>query len=122
MPLELVTKLDAYEHLRIDYDDDGSFDDPWLDIWIPAVSESVALWLKDPALLYEPTVDPDNPPLEPTVRWVVRAAVLTELDSQYQFRAGEGKDNVVPADAGYGYVLNKAATALLAPLRRSTVA
>lgn len=119
MPLELVAKADAYEHLRIDFDEDGSFDDPWLDIWIPAVSESVALWLKDPALLYEP---PTEPPTDPVVRWVVRAAVLTELDSQYQFRAGEGKDNVVPADAGYGYVLNKAATALLAPLRRSTVA
>jgi hypothetical protein len=29
---------------------------------------------------------------------------------------------LVPSDAGYGYVLNKASTALLAPLRKSTVA
>jgi hypothetical protein len=36
--LELVTIEDAYEHLRIDYDSDGSADDGWLDIFIPAVS------------------------------------------------------------------------------------
>lgn len=35
---DLVTKADAYEHLRIDYDSDGSADDGWLDIFIPAVS------------------------------------------------------------------------------------
>lgn len=119
MPLELVTKLDAYQHLRIDYDDTGSDDDAWLDIWIPAVSASVMGWLKDPSLAYEVPVDPDDPPV---VRWEVRGAVLTELDSRFELRKGEGKDNVVPSDAGYGYALNKAATALLSHLRRSTVA
>jgi hypothetical protein len=57
-----------------------------------------------------------------TTRPVVKAAVLLELGSVYRFREGEGKDNVVTPDAGYGYVLNKTSTALLSPLRRSTVA
>jgi hypothetical protein len=30
-------------------------------------------------------------------------------------------DNVVPDAAGWGYVLNKTSTALLTPLRKSTV-
>lgn len=134
--LELVTIDDAREHLRLDYDEEGGPDDPWLGIMIPAISEAVALWLKSPARLYMPEIDSggnvvrddngDPVPLldgdgNPVVRPVVRAAVLIELDSAYQFRAGEGKDNAVTPDAGYGYVLNKASTALLSPLRRPTV-
>jgi hypothetical protein len=57
----------------------------------------------------------------PTARPVVRAATLVELGSQFRFREGEG-ENVVAADAGHGYVLSKGATALLAGLRKSTVA
>jgi len=49
-------------------------------------------------------------------------AVLVEIASQYRYREGEGKDNVVTPDAGYGYVLNKASTALLVPLRKPTLA
>ena len=52
----------------------------------------------------------------------VRLAVLAEIASQFRFREGEGLDNVVTPDAGYGYILNKASTALLTPLRRPTVA
>lgn len=133
--LSLVTIAEAREHLRLDYADTGGPDDPWLEIMIPAISQAVALWLKDEWRLYVPERDSDgaivvgedgNPvPAEDAsgkiVQPVVRAAVLIELDSQYQFRSGEGKDNAVTPDAGYGYVLNKASTALLTPLRRPTV-
>ena len=134
--LELVTKQEAYEHLRLDYDSDGSADDGWLDIFIPAVSEAVSSWIKVPERLYDPEIDEDGnivvdsagepvPALDssglPTVRRVVKAAVLLELASQYRFHEGEG-DNVVPAEAGHGYVLSKGATALLVALRKNTVA
>jgi hypothetical protein len=47
--------------------------------------------------------------------------VLVELASQYRFRDGSGKDNVVPDAAGHGYILSKGATAILSGLRKSTV-
>lgn len=134
--IELVTIKDAREHLRLDYDESGGPDDPWLDVMIPAISQAVALWLKDEWRLYvserdsggEIVTDDNGNPVpaeddegDPIVQPVVRAAVLIELDSAYQFRSGEGRDNVVTTDAGYGYVLNKASTSLLAPLRRPTV-
>lgn len=129
---DLITKEEAYHHLRTDSADDG-----WLSIFIPVVSQAVALWLKDSWRLYEiemdsndePVLDSDGNPVllldsngDPVVRWAVKGAALVELASQYRYREGEGKDNVVTPDAGYGYVLNKASTALLAPIRRSTVA
>lgn len=133
--LELVTVAEAREHLRLDYVY-GSIgpDDDWLAIMISAVSQAVALWLKDSWRLYVPEVDSDgNVVLDSdgkpvphetsdgkTVHPSVRAAVLIELASQYRFREGEGKDNAMPLDAGY--VLNKASTALLTPLRKPTAA
>lgn len=135
--IELVTKAEAYEHLRLDYDSDGSADDGWLDVFIPAISEAVMLWLKVPARAYEPELDTDGLPVVDTngdpvplidsdgnevVRWCVKAAVLIELASTYRYREGEGKDNVMPSDAGYGYVLNKVSTNLLTPLRKPLVA
>lgn len=134
---DLITNADAYEQLRLDYDSDGSADDAWLAIFIPVISQAVALWLKDAWRLYVPAVDSNGAPVldsdgnqvpaldsdgHPTPKPVVRGAVLIELESAYRFRGGEGKDNVVTSDAGYGYVLNKASTAILTPLRRSTVA
>ena len=130
--LELVAIEDAREQLRLDSADN----DPWLAIAIPAISEAVRLWLKAGWRLYMPARDSDgavivdsdgNPvPAEdsdgPIVHPTVRLAVLVELSSQFRFREGEGTDNVVTPDAGYGYVLNKASTALLTPLRRPTVA
>lgn len=137
MTLELVTKPEAYSHLRLDTAFGASDEDSWLDIFIPAISEAVAGWLKDEWRLYVPELDADGHPLldsngdqvpevdsagEMTPRWQVKAAVLVELDSAYRFRGGEGRDNLVSPDAGYGYVLNKASTAILAPLRKTTVA
>src|SRR5690554_1847270 len=133
----LITREQAYEHLRLDYDSGGSADDAWLDVFIPAVSEAVRRWLKEDWRLYEWETDSDgnivrdsdgNPvPLldsdgEPVVKPVVRAACLLELASQYRFREGEGKDNAVPAHEGYGHGLtSKAAVALLTTIRRPTV-
>jgi hypothetical protein len=130
--LEFVTPADAREQLRIDSD----ADDRWLAIWIPAVSVQVAAWLKQEWRLYllqrdaagQVVLDDAGVPVpvegddgEPVVHPAVIAATLLELASQYRYREGEG-DNVVPADAGHGYVLSRAATAQLAPLRRTTVA
>lgn len=129
---EFVTANDAREQMRIDSD----ADDRWLAIWIPAVSASVAAWLKQEWRLYvllrdsegDLVRDSDGRPIpaqdsngDPILHPAVIAATLLELASQYRFREGEG-DNFVPADAGHGYVLSRAATAQLAPLRRSTVA
>ena len=131
--MELVTQDEARDHLRLD---EGP-DDTWLAVWIPVVSQAVALWLKDSWRMYTPLLDSDGLPVldsegnpvpvldsddAPVVAPVVRGACLLELSSLYRFREGEGKDNTVPADAGHGYVLNKASTSLLTPLRRPTVA
>lgn len=126
---ELVTAAEAKLHLRLDT---GTADDTWLAIFIPAISEAVLGWLKDDWRAYVPEQDSsgiitdsngDPIPAEPLVaKWSVKAAVLLELANVYRNREGEGKDNVVTPDAGYGYVLNKASTALLTPLRKPTVA
>lgn len=132
MATDLVTLQEAYEHLRLDYDSNGSSDDAWLTVFIAAISEAVSAWLKVDARLYVPEVDSSGSPLldsagDPipafplVVRPVVKAAVLIELGSVYRYREGEGVDNVVPDAAGWGYVLNKTSTALLTPLRKSTV-
>lgn len=133
---EFVTKAEAYEHLRLDYDSDGSADDGWLDIFIPAVSEAVANWLKDSWRPYEVeldsdggiVLDSDDEPVvvldsdgNPTVRWSVKAACLVELEAQYRFRSGDAAAEV-PSHAGYGYTLGRAATSLLTPLRKPTAA
>jgi hypothetical protein len=133
---DLLTRADAYAHLRLDVDYGISPDDPWLDIWIPAVSEAVRRWLKDDWRLYEPEMDSagevvrnsDGDPVpaldssgNPTPLAAVKAACLIELERQYRFRGGDGAADV-PSDAGWGYVLGKGATMLLAPLRRTTVA
>lgn len=135
--LNLVSKMEARYHLRIDdYTGDEGPDDPWLDVFIPAVSEAVATWLKDDWRLYVLEIDSDGvvvvdsdgvpvPALdssgEPTPKPVVKGAVLVELASQFRFRDGDG-GNTVPTDAGHGYILSKGATALLSGLRKSTVA
>lgn len=132
--VELVTVEEARTHLRLDA---GSADDAWLSIFIPAISESVLNWLKDEWRAYVPEIDSSGLPVvdstgaevpaididgEMTPKWAVKAAVLVELANLSQFRAGEGKDNMVTPDAGWGYVLNKGSTAMLAPLRKTTVA
>lgn len=135
---ELVTLAEARAHLRLDDpDSDGGPDDLWLAVFIPAISEAVLGWLKDPWRAYRPELDTDGEPVldtngdpvialdtdgNPTPKWSVRAAVLVELASQFRFREGEGRDNVVPSADGHGYTLNKVSTALLTPLRRPTVA
>ena len=135
--LELVTIDDARQQLRLDeIDSNGGADDAWLALAIPGVSEAVRSWLKDDWRLYLPErdtagaviTDTDGDPIpaedsngNPITHPTVRPAVLLELASQFRYREGEG-ENVVPADAGHGYTLSKGATAILAGLRKPTVA
>lgn len=129
--LELVTIEEVRAHLRIDdVDSDGGPDAPWLAIFIPAISEAVSVWLKDEWRLYEPLKDSNGVVIEDssgdplptdTVRWVVKAAVLIEIERQYRYRGGESEADV-PTENGHGYTLGKGATALLSGLRKSTVA
>jgi hypothetical protein len=129
--IELVTAAQAREHLRLDSDSAGGADDGWLAIFIPAISEAVALWMKDEWRLYEWLEDSNGDPLEDSagdfipdldnVRWIVKAAVLVELERQYRYRGGESPADM-PSEAGHGYALGKGATSLLSPLRKSTVA
>lgn len=135
--LDLVTIDDARQQLRLDeIDSNGGADDAWLALAIPGVSEAVRSWLKDDWRLYLPErdtagqviTDTDGDPIpaedssgNPITHPTVRLAVLLELASQFRYREGEG-ENVVPADAGHGYTLSKGATAILAGLRKPTVA
>lgn len=135
--LELVTIDDARQQLRLDEgNSDGGADDAWLELAIPGVSEAVRTWLKEDWRLYLPERDSDGAVITDTdgdpipaedsngnriTHPTVRLAVMLELASQFRFREGEG-DNVVPPDAGHGYTLSKGATALLAGLRKPTVA
>lgn len=135
---DLITRDEAYQQLRLDVDGSGgSADDPWLDTWIPAISDAVRLWLKDPWRPYlqevdssgSPVLDSDGNPVpaldsngDPIPKPVVRAACLIELERQYRFRGGEGGETDEPTANGWGYTLGKGATALLTPLRKPTVA
>jgi hypothetical protein len=128
--LELVTVEEAVIQCR----GDEEIDEPWLSVFIPAVSEAVRTWLKDDWRIYLPArdsfgdiiVDSDGVPIPeeeagvPVVHPTVRVAVLLEIASQYRFREGEG-DNRVESHHGHGYVLSRAATSLLNGLRKSTV-
>lgn len=136
---EFITQQQAADQLRLATDGAGNVIGPdarWLSLWIPIVSQSILTWLKDDWRAYVieedsqglPVLDSNEDPivvldsnLEPIAREPVVGACLLELASQYRYREGEG-DNVVPSDAGYGYVLSKGATALLTPLRKPTVA
>lgn len=63
MATDLVTLQEAYEHLRLDYDSNGSSDDAWLTVFIAAISQAVSNWLKVDARLYVPEVDSAGEPI-----------------------------------------------------------
>lgn len=122
--MNLVTIEQARAHLRID----GDFDDDWLSAAIPAVSQAVLLWLKDESRAFQPEIDSNGDEAvdsngDPSlmVRPIVRMATLVELATLYRYREGEGNTGV-PQHWGHGYTLSVGATALLTPLRKSTVA
>lgn len=132
--MELVTAAQAKDQIHIDAD--STADDGWLGIWIPAVSQAVATWLKEAWRLYEPALDSNGQPIldsagdpypalssngDPIVRPIVQAATLVELAQQYRFRDGS-EAQAVPSHWGHGYVLGAGATSLLVALRKSTVA
>ncbi|WP_295802147.1 hypothetical protein [uncultured Microbulbifer sp.] len=135
--IEFVTQAEAENHLRID-SNDSIFDAPWLAVFIPAISEAVVEWVKDPDKLYIPEYDSNGDPVidsngepvpdldsngHPQPKPLVKAAVLIELERQYRSRGGEDDTFVEDfGNAGYGYVLGRGSVALLTSLRRSTVA
>lgn len=123
---DLVTVDQARAHIRID----TALDDPWLEMWIPAISEAVLSWLKDEWRAYVPSgeIDSNGDPIpavdsqgDPIVKKMVKSAVLIELAQQYRFRDGSDAA-AVPSHWGHGYVLGAGATSLLSSLRKSTVA
>jgi hypothetical protein len=125
MALEFVTKDEAYAQLQLD----STAYDPWLAIWIPAVSAAVLSWLKEEWRCYVPLEDSDGQPFidsngdpipSATVLPLVKAAVLVELAQQRRFTDGSGAA-AVPSHWGHGFVLGAGATSLLAALRKSTV-
>lgn len=135
--MDLVTIDEARAQLQIDADGaNGSPHDAWLAIWIPAISGAVMAWLKDEWRAFALERDTDGKPLldsndEPiplvdsngirTVLPMVKGAVLVELAQQFRYR--EGTDAAqVPAHWGHGYTLGIGATALLTPLRKTTIA
>jgi hypothetical protein len=139
--MDLVTKAEARAQLRIDdYDSSGGADDLWLDIWIPAISDAVASWLKDAWRLYVPILDSSGDYVldssgdpesqldgsgNPILRKQVKAAVLLELAWQYRFREGDGGEHTATGDlysGRYGYILSKGATSILHGIRKATVA
>ena len=134
--MDLVTTAEARAHLRLDTVIGSSPDDLWLAVFIPAISEAVANWLKDSWRLYVCELDANGDPVidsagdqipvadsngEFTPKFLVKAAVLLELGSAFRFREGEGTDNVVQSHEGHGYTLNKASTSLLSGIRKTTL-
>lgn len=133
---DLITIEEARHHLRIDdYNSNSGPDDPWLNTFIPAISEAVFTWLKDDWRAYVIELDADGNEVEDssgalvpavdssgnmTVKPAVKAACLVELAVQFRFRDGDG-NTAVPSHEGHGYILCRAATALLAGLRKTTV-
>lgn len=129
--LQLVTPADCASQFRLDTD----ADDPWIAIWIPAISAAIQQWLKEDWRMYvvvreaDGTISIDSagdPILEldtsgdPIVHPNVRAACLLELSSQFRFRDGTGVQ-YAPSHEGHGYILSYGATKLLVALRKSTV-
>lgn len=126
----LVTLQEAKDHLLVD----TSAGDSWITMAIEGVSDAVRSWLKEDWRLYVPMEDSngvivdssgDPIPMEdsngPIVRPVVKMATLVELAVQYRFRDGDGTP-AVPSHWGHGHVLSAGPTALLAALRKATVA
>lgn len=126
----LVTNAEAAAQLRLD----TTADDPWLAIFIPAISQAVLTWLKEDWRAYVPAEDSNGDPVvdsngdtipvldsdgEPFPKPVVKAAVLVELAQQFRFRDGSDAA-AVPSHWGHGYILGAGATSLLAGLRKST--
>ena len=126
MALAFVSKPEAYAQMQLD----SSAYDPWLDIWIPAISAAVLSWLKEEWRCYVPAVDSNGDALldsngdpipSDVVQPLVKAATLVELAKQR--RSPDGKDAAyTPSDWGHGYILGVGATSLLVGLRKSTVA
>jgi hypothetical protein len=135
MTPNLVTVAECRAHSRFFADSSGGPDDEWLTIWIPVVSQAVALWLKEDWRLYQLMLDSNGDIVtdsngdpvnaidsngDLTVHPVVMGAVLHELEYRNRNRGGEGSADM-PSESGWGYILGKGATSILQALRQPTV-
>lgn len=135
---DLVTKADAFNHLRFDTDIATGPDAAWLDVWIPGVSAMVMDWLKDWWRVYVIELDASGVPVvdsngdyiavidssgERETRPQVRIAVLIELAWQNRYRDGDGEHTATGDlySGRYGYTLSKGATSVLSSLRKPTI-
>ena len=135
---DLVTKAEAFDHLRFDTDINTGPDAAWLDVWIPGVSAMVIDWLKDLWRVYVTEVgtdgknvlDSNGDPIividsngDMTPRPQVKVAMMIELAWQNRFRDGDGEHTATGDlySGRYGYTLSKGATSVLSGLRKSTV-
>lgn len=123
--LSLVTQQFAAEQINTTVEAHGA----WLSMWIPIVSNTVAMWLKDEWRLYDPEIDSagdvvldsnGDPIPTDVVNLAVQGAIVVEL--AYLFRNREGEGATVSSDAGYGYMLNQSSTNMLQALRKTTIA
>lgn len=101
--IQLVTVQEVKEQLRID----GTADDAWLDVTLPAVTQAVVNWCGGE----ERVTDDAGNPLEPA-----RLAVLVEMSFQDRNRGGMAED--MQDWYSVGYMLNRSSTAILTPLRK----
>lgn len=98
----LVTLEQVRDQLRID----GTADDPWITLAIPAVTAAVESWCGGAARVR----DIDGAPLP-------QAVMATLVELAYQFSRREGPVNSYEETwAEKGYTLSIGATALLQPL------
>lgn len=108
----IISEAEAKEHLRLD----GTADNAWLTLTIPAVESAIIRWVGAESRLYEIDAQGDSEVIR-----CVELAALVELAYQYRFR--EGAENTKMIDYyRQGFVLSAGATALLQPLRVPTVA
>lgn len=130
MPLELATVDECLLDIRGDEEADG----PWLEQWIPIVSETVRAYLKEDWRMYLPARDSSGEIVvgsdgdqvpdtdgggDPIVHPSVNGAVRAEIAYLYRFRDEDGGNRGRPDEYGFG--LCRTAVALLAGRRKPTV-
>jgi len=108
--MALVTIQEAKDQLHID----TNAHDSWLETIIPAVEDAVVRWVGDESRVYE-----DSSLTVP----VPSAKLATLVEVAYQFRYREGPEEGNGTEwYKTGYVLNKASTGVLQPLRKPRLA
>jgi hypothetical protein len=116
--MKLVTLTDAKAHCRVDFTEDDTI----LDIYVQAASQAVLDYLKSGATFLDSSGDvPVDSSGDPEgIPFNVQAATLVLTAEMYRNREALTEDPV-PTQHGYGY-LPRSVTALLYPLRDPALA